>query len=112
MAAHSQKVVLYRNILKELRKVYTKDKVQDSPAYQYVRSQFRDHSVTSERLCRSSIEMEYMGGTYLYYVQCTKQYDDLLKLYKGAGERTVQNTASMLGFKLPDVYDPNQNGTN
>ncbi|XP_060568604.1 protein FMC1 homolog [Ruditapes philippinarum] len=105
MAASREILTLYRTLLRELRAVYPKDKLTESPAYQHVRKQFREHRVTTEKLCRSKVEMEYLARTYLCFLQSVKQHEELHSAYKGAGERSIESAANLVGLKLPELPD-------
>lgn len=48
--------------------------------------------------------MLFLGNTYLCYLQSSRIYKRINDEYKGAGERSVEATAKMVGFKLP--HDP------
>ncbi|XP_045209364.2 protein FMC1 homolog [Mercenaria mercenaria] len=102
MAASRQILTLYRSLLRELRSVYPKEKLADSPAYQHVRKQFHEHHLTTEKLCRNKVEMEYLARTYLCFVRSVKQHEELHATYKGGGERTVESAANLVGLKLPE----------
>jgi hypothetical protein len=93
-----------RGILHELRQASPNKSIKDSLAAQYVIKQFRKYQTTDEQLCKEKDEMLFLGQTYLTYLQSSKNYKRINDEYKGAGERTVEDTARMVGFKLP--HDP------
>jgi len=93
-----------RAILNELRFASPNGSIKDSLASQYVLSQFRKYQTTDEQLCKVKDEVYFLAQTYLCYLQSSRNYKKINDEYKGAGERTVEATAKMVGFKLP--HDP------
>lgn len=78
--------------------------IKDSLPAQYVLQQFKKYQTTDELLCKEKDEMLFLGNTYLCYLQSSRIYKKINDEYKGAGERSVEATAKMVGFKLP--HDP------
>jgi hypothetical protein len=93
-----------RGLLNELRLASPNGTVKDSLATQYILDQYRKLQTTDEQLCKVKDEMHYLGQTYLCYLQSLRKYKAINADYKGAGERSVEDTARMVGFKLP--HDP------
>jgi len=93
-----------RTLLNELRLASPNGSIKDSLASQYVLSQFRKYQTTDEQLCKVKDEMHFLGQTYLSYLQSSRNYKRINDEYKGVGERSVADTAKMVGFKLP--HDP------
>lgn len=92
-----------RGIARELRKVH-KGKISENPMYQYVSEQARKFSTTQEQLCKAKEEMSFMANTYLCYLRSNRLHTEINAEFHGKGERTVAETARMVGFKLP--HDP------
>ncbi|CAD7084553.1 unnamed protein product [Hermetia illucens] len=46
-------------------------------------------------------EMHFLGKTYLCYLKSLRTQAEISKEYHGRGERTVKETADLVGFKLP-----------
>lgn len=67
-------------------------------------SQYRKYQTTDEQLCKVKNEMVYLNDTYHSYLKSMRNFKKITSEYKGAGERTVEATARMVGFKLP--HDP------
>lgn len=96
---------LYRTLLTELRRASPKGiLVSDAPAVRYVAAQYRKYRTTDEQLCKAKEEMHFLGQTYACYLQSLRRNAEIQKHYKGCGERSVEETASLVGFKLP--HDP------
>lgn len=95
---------LVRSILHELRLASPNGKLKDSIAARYVLDQFRKYQTTEEQICKAREEVTYLGKTYVTYLQSLRKYHSIQKDYKGKGERSVKETADMVGFKLP--HDP------
>lgn len=96
---------LYRSLLNELRLVNPTGRVKkDSLAAKYIVDQFERHQTTDEILCKAREEMKFLGETYLCYLRSLRKYNQIQCEYKGKGERSVKDTADMVGFKLP--HDP------
>ncbi|KAL7028258.1 hypothetical protein ACKWTF_005779 [Chironomus riparius] len=93
-----------RGILNELRLASPNKCIKNSLAAKYVVSQFKKYRITDEQLCKEKDEMLFLGNTYLCYLQSSRIYQRINDEYKGAGERSVEDTAAMVGFKLP--HDP------
>lgn len=93
-----------RGILNEMRLASPNGTIKDSLPAQYVLKQFRKYQTTDEQLCKEKDEMLFLGKTYLCYLQSSRNYKRINDEYRGVGERTVEDTARMVGFKLP--HDP------
>ncbi|KAK3923722.1 Protein O-mannose kinase [Frankliniella fusca] len=71
---------------------------------QYILSQYERYKVTDQQLCKAQEEMTSLANTYLCYLQSMRRTAEIREVYKGKGERSVKETADMVGFKLP--HDP------
>lgn len=49
-------------------------------------------------------EMDFMAKTFLCYLRSSRLSHEIHDEFHGKGERTVAETARMVGFKLP--HDP------
>lgn len=76
----------------------------DSPQMKYILSQYHHYRVTDQQLCKAQAEMEHLATTYLCYLQSVRRAGEIHQTYKGKGERSVHDTANLVGFKLP--HDP------
>lgn len=93
-----------RNLLSELRKQSTTKKLADNQMVQYILSQYRKHQTTDQQLCKAVDEMHFKARTYCKYLENSRLYKALNVEFKGKGERSIEDTANMVGFKLP--HDP------
>lgn len=100
----ASQVQTLRGILAELRQANPKGTIKDSLAARYVLSQYHKYNTTDLQLCKQKDEVHFLAQTYLTYLQSTKNSMRIRSEYKGKGERSVQETADMVGFKLP--HDP------
>lgn len=95
---------LVRALIHEIRSVAHEKKMQDNLMVQYVLEQARAHRETSEVLCKARQEMERLGETYLCYLASLRRCKEIQSHYAGKGERSIKETADLVGFKLP--HDP------
>lgn len=95
---------LVRSLLHELRLASPNGKIKDSIGVEFILEQFKKYQTTEEQLCKARDEMTYLGQTYLTYLQSSRKRDAILKDYKGKGEISTKDAASLVGFKLP--HDP------
>lgn len=96
---------VYRSLIHELRLASPNGVMnKDSLVFKYISSQFRKYKTTDQQLCKAREEMQFLGSTYLCYLKSLRKQDAIQKHFKGGGERSVKETADMVGFKLP--HDP------
>jgi len=100
----TQKLLVLRQLCQELRRSSYAGKVGDSPIFQYIFEQYRKYQVTDQQLCKAQEEMHYLANTYQCYLKSQRLFDHIYEQYHAKGERTVKETADMVGFKLP--HDP------
>lgn len=72
----------------------------------YMVDQFRKYQTTDLQLCKAKDEMQFLGNTYLTYLRSLRQYKAINANYKGKGERSIKDTADLVGFKLPHDKKP------
>lgn len=97
-------LVTLRQLLSELRKQSSTKKLSENQMVQYILSQYRKHQSTDQQLCKAAEEMHYKAKTYYHYLHSSRQYKEINVEFKGKGERSVEETAKMVGFKMP--HDP------
>ncbi|XP_037078299.1 protein FMC1 homolog isoform X2 [Pollicipes pollicipes] len=94
---------LVRGLLRELRASTTRPEA--SNMYRdYVLDTARRFQVTGEQHCRARDELTYLADTYRSYLRSRRRHAELLQAFRGRGERSVRDTAALVGFKLP--HDP------
>lgn len=93
-----------RRLLTELKHISSEANANDSLAAKYVTAQFRMFETTDQLHCRAKEEMQFTAETYLIYLQSVRKLKELTAAYSGKGERSIRETADMVGFKLP--HDP------
>ncbi|XP_074049682.1 protein FMC1 homolog [Macrotis lagotis] len=92
-----------RGLLRELRALGAASgrPYRDAAAYRYLVAAFRAHRVTSEKLCRAQHELHFQAVTYLCLLRSTRNHVTLHQEFHGKGERSVEESAGMVGLQLP-----------
>lgn len=93
-----------KSLLTELKAISPEANRKESLAAKYIVSQYRKFETTEQQHCRAKDEMQYAAQTYLCYLRSVRKHKELSEMYGGRGERSVRDTADMVGFKLP--HDP------
>ncbi|KAK6639624.1 hypothetical protein RUM43_007897 [Polyplax serrata] len=70
----------------------------------YILTQCYKHQVTDEQVCKAREEMKFLAETYLCYLRSQRLFEEIHRKYQGKGERSIKETAEIVGFKLP--HDP------
>lgn len=70
----------------------------------YILEQARAHRETSEVLCKARQELRNLAETYHCYLNSGRNCKEIRIRYAGKGERSIKETADLVGFKLP--HDP------
>lgn len=100
----SGNISLLRQIISELRYALPEGGLKNNLTLKYIVNQFRKYNTTDQQLCKAKEEMEFIAKTYLCYLKSSRLEKQILEEFHGKGERTVSETAKMVGFKLP--HDP------
>ncbi|XP_022899882.1 protein FMC1 homolog isoform X2 [Onthophagus taurus] len=101
----SNNIILLRNIISEMRHTLPSNKkLNENLTMRYILSQFRKHQLTDQQYCKANEEMKFMATSYLCYLRSGRLQKKISAEFHGKGERTVSETAKMVGFKLP--HDP------
>ncbi|NWS60770.1 FMC1 protein, partial [Chunga burmeisteri] len=103
MAALGSPLRTLRGLLRELRQASGRAgrAYRDTPAYQHIVAAFRAHRVTSEKLCRAQQELHFQAATYLCLLRSVREHRALHQEYHGKGERSPEEVAGLVGFRLP-----------
>ncbi|XP_014475220.1 PREDICTED: UPF0562 protein C7orf55 homolog [Dinoponera quadriceps] len=104
MAAVSDNIKIVRSLVQQLRRVSQNRSTKENAMLQYVMEQAHVHKETSEVLCKAREELKNLAEIYLCYLKSQQTYKDIQKQYAGKGERSIKETADLVGFKLP--HDP------
>ncbi|XP_041979890.1 protein FMC1 homolog isoform X2 [Aricia agestis] len=97
-------LVTLRQLLSEIRRQSSTPKLTENDTVKYILDQYRKYQTTDQQLCKAADEMHYRAKTYKEYLSNSRKYKEINAEYKGKGERSVEETANMVGFKLP--HDP------
>ncbi|NWH81694.1 FMC1 protein, partial [Piaya cayana] len=100
MAALGPPLRTLRALLRELRHA-SGPGGRRAPAYRHVLDAFRAHRVTSEKLCRAQQELHFQAATYLCLLRSVREHAALHQEYHGKGERSPEEVAGLVGFRLP-----------
>lgn len=92
-------LLLLRLLSRELRQRSNK-KLLDRPLMQWILSEFRSNQITQEQYCRSPKEMTWVADTYCQYLRAQRLCRELVDKSQKR-EKTIQETADMVGFRLP-----------
>ncbi|CAG2108505.1 unnamed protein product [Medioppia subpectinata] len=103
----TESLKLLRNISHELRKALNKDNVnvKNNDMMVYIVDQYRRHDTTDQRVCRPTHELQHMADTYHSYLNSSRHYRQIYDQFYSKGELTADQTAHMLGFKMPEKYE-------
>lgn len=93
---------LLRNLLHEVR-VSVPD-YKAAAATKFISEQFREFEVTEEKHCRASEEMTHLADTYLTYLRSQRLWAEVHSEYHTKGERSVKDSANLVGLNLPKEY--------
>ncbi|XP_076759625.1 protein FMC1 homolog isoform X4 [Xylocopa sonorina] len=95
---------LLRSLIQEVRRMSPEQSTKDNIMIQYILNEARSHRETSEVLCKAREELQNLAQTYLCYLESQRLGKEIHTRYTGKGERSVKETADLVGFKLP--HDP------
>ncbi|XP_034112932.1 protein FMC1 homolog [Drosophila albomicans] len=91
-----------RSLLHELRQAASDaNDMKKSLAARYIRAQYKRLETTDQQFCKARNEAIFLGQTYLTYLSSQRKYNEIYREYHGRGERSVKETADLVGFKLP-----------
>eukprot|EP00090_Calanus_glacialis_P016621 TRINITY_DN259_c0_g1_i1.p1 TRINITY_DN259_c0_g1~~TRINITY_DN259_c0_g1_i1.p1 ORF type:complete len:117 (-),score=34.72 TRINITY_DN259_c0_g1_i1:74-424(-) len=102
MAKLTHPIKLLRSITSELRHALPEGThVHQTQPMGYILSQYKKNAVTQEQHCKHQEEMTFMAETYLTYLSSQRAWYDVQQEFHAKGERTIAQTAKMVGFNLP-----------
>ncbi|KAL7293674.1 hypothetical protein TKK_0012753 [Trichogramma kaykai] len=97
-------VTLLRHLAHEIRHTTSTKVVKNNMLMNYIVEQSRSHKPTTEVLCKTKEELHNLGQNYLCYLNSLRKYNEINTYYNSKGERSIKETANLVGFKLP--HDP------
>ncbi|XP_050484749.1 protein FMC1 homolog [Bombus huntii] len=97
-------IKLLHTLIQEIRRTSSQQKSENNIMTQYILEQARSHRETSEVLCKAREELKNLAETYLCYLNSQRVCKEIQIRYAGKGERSIKETADLVGFKLP--HDP------
>ncbi|XP_077483757.1 protein FMC1 homolog isoform X3 [Amblyomma americanum] len=74
-------------------------------AARYLLSEARKHQTTEKRLCRAHQELQAKMDTYRCYLASSRRGRELYLQYHARGERSVEESARLVGLGLPEPFD-------
>jgi hypothetical protein len=92
---YSKTLQLYKELVREVR--------SNRSLVASLRSQFKQHDVTPNKLCKHPGEMFFVAQTYLTYLKSTREHLALKQQYH-KGERSTEEAAKIVGLRLPKTY--------
>jgi hypothetical protein len=104
LLSRSNALSLYKNLYKNLKQT----KTSELNVYRVLlRNEFIQHSVSDSKYCMEKDQMFFLGNAYLTYLESTKETLTLYARYC-KGERSIEQSANIVGLRLPKLYDQNQ----
>jgi hypothetical protein len=95
---------LLRLLASEIRKTCSQNQLKNNMVMQYILQQNRNYKETSEVYCKDKEDLNYLAQNYACYLNSIRKYQEINAAYSGKGERSIKETANLVGFKLP--HDP------
>lgn len=72
------------------------------PIVESMIEEIRKHDITDQRICRAPQELNFIGESYRTYLESGEEYRTLYTKHYGKGEKSVQESANIVGLKLPE----------
>lgn len=76
----------------------------NNPLLKYMLNEYRKHQVTDEQICRANHELQFIGETYLTYLNSSRRLLELRQKYS-RGEKNVEDAAKTVGLSLPNTNE-------
>ena len=117
LAQRSKALSLYKHLYKCLRapiiigqqKQSELTKQENKPAknnfHELLRNEFRQSSVSDSRYCMQKNELFFLARAYLTYLTSSNETLALYSKYC-RGERSIEESAKIVGLRLPRQYEP------
>lgn len=72
----------------------------------------RQNKVTERRYCRPQDYYKFFSQTYLTYLESSRLQAELTAKYFNKGEKSVEESAKLVGLRLPKKVDVSQKKPN
>jgi len=102
LVSTTARLATLRNIFREIRN--TDVQAKSVKLNGYIMKQYKSHQMTDKIHCKASEEMQHLAESYAAYLNSQREWKSLHAEYHGKGDRSVEDTARIVGFKLP--HDP------
>lgn len=100
---YADNLLLFRSIQRELKHLCHKSAgVKDDAATRYMLNVMRGKQAIEGRPSRPQGHYKYLAENYLIYLRSSRQQDELVKKYFNKGDRSVEDSARLVGLKLPN----------
>ncbi|OQV14974.1 hypothetical protein BV898_10875 [Hypsibius exemplaris] len=98
-------LAIYRAILHEIRLQKLHNPIR-TDLTTYISREFKKHTVTEEKFCRANESALFDAKTYLEMLRSTRLHRALAAHYKGKGERTIEESANLVGLTSDYTNSP------
>ena len=96
---------LYKNLYKIVNKNSTGTTSFTSAFLEKLRTEFHQNNVSDSKYCVQENQQKFLGHAYLTYLENTDKTIELYSAYS-KGERSIKESAAIVGLRLPKVYQP------
>lgn len=96
---------LYKNLYKSVRGTAQANKDGEIIIQDLLRNEFRQSNVTDAKYCMEKDVKFYLANAYASYLNSTANAFQLYATYC-RGERSIEESARIVGLRLPKQYDP------
>uniref|UniRef100_A0A0K2UAB8 Protein FMC1 homolog n=1 Tax=Lepeophtheirus salmonis TaxID=72036 RepID=A0A0K2UAB8_LEPSM len=90
----------FKSLFRELERAG----VQNVQTHAYIKEVYKKYFETSKQYCRAGEEMNHFADTFTTYLRSLREWNNVRLEFHAKGERSVEETARLVGFKLP--HDP------
>jgi len=91
-------------LLREIGLLYKGLPKEQWSAFYRAQDLFDANQISENRYCRQPGAALVDAETYLCLLENSRKHQELIKIYHGKGERSVQEAANLVGLKLPELY--------
>lgn len=98
----SNELKCMRLLIRQIKGTSQWKTAQDKRMVQYMLNEARVHKESCEVFCKARTELKCLAENYLLYLTSLQKYQEIQTQFAGKSERRVQETAELVGFKLPN----------